>query len=225
MKKSGIMQIIKEEVEVVLTNAEAVEMFDLDPAALLDEMMTPDAYGDTKESCAAKGLPWDEAAGKCGPWKSGLEEAEEAQIEEGPFDDIERAREGGLPPEQAEAMRQATAAMTTRAGDPQRHADWGQAVEDEDELGEEKDPGAKVRNRPDPVFDDSNPKVKDDKDHFPINTKGRARNALARASQYSSKPPWWDGTLQSLVSRVRAKVKAKYPSIETSKASAKPGKG
>ncbi len=39
MKKSEILQIIKEEVEVVLTNAEMIEMFDLDPAALLDEMM------------------------------------------------------------------------------------------------------------------------------------------------------------------------------------------
>jgi hypothetical protein len=124
MKKSEILRLIKEEVEVVLTNAEAVEMFDLDPAALLDEIVNE-----------------------------------------------------------------------------------------------------KVRNRPDPVFDDSSPKVKDDKDHFPINTKGRARNALARASQYSSKPAWWDGTLQSLVSRVRSKVKAKYPGIETSKASEKPGKG
>jgi hypothetical protein len=39
MKMSEIMQIINEEVEVVLTNAEAIEMFDLDPAALLDEMI------------------------------------------------------------------------------------------------------------------------------------------------------------------------------------------
>ena len=39
MKKSEIMQIIREEVQVVLTNEEAIEMFDLDPAALLDEMM------------------------------------------------------------------------------------------------------------------------------------------------------------------------------------------
>ncbi len=34
MKKSEILEIIKEEVEVVLTNAEMIEMFDLDPAAL-----------------------------------------------------------------------------------------------------------------------------------------------------------------------------------------------
>ena len=39
MKKSEILQIIREEVQVVLTNEEAIEMFDLDPAALLDEMM------------------------------------------------------------------------------------------------------------------------------------------------------------------------------------------
>jgi DNA-binding phage protein len=39
MKKSDILRIIREEVEVVLTNEEAVEVFDLDPAALLDEMM------------------------------------------------------------------------------------------------------------------------------------------------------------------------------------------
>ena len=130
MKKSGLLNIIREEVEVVLTNAEAIEIFDLDPAALLDEMMS-----------------------------------------------------------------------------------------------EKKNPKAKSRNRPDPVFDDSSSKVKDDKDHFPINTLGRARNALARASQYSKKPAWYDGTLKSLVSRVRSKVKSKYPSIELTKASAKPGKG
>ena len=34
MKKSGILRIIREEVEVVLTNEEAIEMFDLGPAAL-----------------------------------------------------------------------------------------------------------------------------------------------------------------------------------------------
>ena len=39
MKKSELLRIIKEEVEVVLTNEEAIEMFDLDPAALLDEVI------------------------------------------------------------------------------------------------------------------------------------------------------------------------------------------
>ena len=92
-------------------------------------------------------------------------------------------------------------------------------------LKDDKDPKAKVRNRPDPVFPDDSDKVSDDKDHFPIDTKARGQNALSRASQYSSKPAWWEGTLQSLVSRVRSKVKEKYPSIKTSKASENPGKG
>ena len=39
MKRSEILQIIREEVEVILTNEEAIEMFDLDPVDLLDEMM------------------------------------------------------------------------------------------------------------------------------------------------------------------------------------------
>tara|TARA_R110002012_G_scaffold202427_1_gene371484 strand:+ start:504 stop:857 length:354 start_codon:yes stop_codon:yes gene_type:complete len=39
VKKSEILKIIREEVEVVLTNEEAIEMFDLDPAALLDEVI------------------------------------------------------------------------------------------------------------------------------------------------------------------------------------------
>ena len=39
MKKSEILQIIREEIEVVLTNEEAIEFFDLDAEALLNEMM------------------------------------------------------------------------------------------------------------------------------------------------------------------------------------------
>ena len=46
MKKSEILEIIKEEVEVVLTNAEMIEMFDLDPAALLDEIMKEEEKGE-----------------------------------------------------------------------------------------------------------------------------------------------------------------------------------
>ena len=39
ISKSKLYKIIKEELEVVLTNEEAEEMFDLDMSALLDEMM------------------------------------------------------------------------------------------------------------------------------------------------------------------------------------------
>ena len=39
MKRSEVLALIKEEVEVVLTNHEMIEFFDIDPTRLLDEMM------------------------------------------------------------------------------------------------------------------------------------------------------------------------------------------
>ena len=39
IKKSKIYEMIKEELEVILTNDEAHEIFDLDAGALLDAMM------------------------------------------------------------------------------------------------------------------------------------------------------------------------------------------
>lgn len=77
----------------------------------------------------------------------------------------------------------------------------------------------KARNRPSPVFQSTHPKVKDNKDHFPINDIAHARNALARANQYSSAPEWWDGSLQELKNAVARSVKAKFPSINVTRAS------
>ena len=39
MKKSGLLKFISEEVNAILTNEETVGVFDIDPAAFLDEMM------------------------------------------------------------------------------------------------------------------------------------------------------------------------------------------
>lgn len=86
----------------------------------------------------------------------------------------------------------------------------------------EKDAAEKSRGQF--VFPKDHPKVKDDKDHFPINTLGRARNALARANQFSSAPTWYSGTLQSFVNSVVRAVKKEYPSIEVSEEASKPGK-
>jgi FtsZ-binding cell division protein ZapB len=86
------------------------------------------------------------------------------------------------------------------------------------------DPKAAVRTRGLVIFPAESPKVKDNKDHFPINSAAQARNALARANQYSSAPEWWKGSLQSLVGAVTKAVKKHYPSIEVSKAAEKPGK-
>lgn len=74
------------------------------------------------------------------------------------------------------------------------------------------------------VFPAKHPKVTDNKDHFPLNSEAQARNALARANQFSKAPPWYKGTLQSLVSAVVRKVHSKYKGIEISDAAKKPGK-
>ena len=83
----------------------------------------------------------------------------------------------------------------------------------------------KSRSRPKPIFESTHPKVLDNKDHFPIDTVERGRNALARVNQYDEAPPWWGGSLKSLVSIVVREVHKKYPDIEVSKAAAKPKKG
>lgn len=91
-------------------------------------------------------------------------------------------------------------------------------------VAAEKDPKAKVRNRGTVVFPAESSKVKDDKDHFPINDADQARNALARANQFSSVPKWYNGSLQELVNAVARKVHSKYPSIKVTEEAKKPGK-
>lgn len=80
----------------------------------------------------------------------------------------------------------------------------------------------KARNRPAPIFDAKHPKVTDNKDHFPIDTIGRARNALARAGQFGSgKPSWYSGSAEQFKNSVRRAVKSKYPSIEVTEKKSK----
>ena len=82
-----------------------------------------------------------------------------------------------------------------------------------------------AESRGDCVFKANTGKNKSSKDRFPINNENQARNALARANQYSSVPEWYNGDLQSLVSAVARKVHAKYPGIKETDKSKKPGKG
>lgn len=86
------------------------------------------------------------------------------------------------------------------------------------------DPKAKVRSRGKCVFPAEHPKVKDEKDHFPINDAGQARNALSRANQYSSAPKWWKGSLKELVGAVHRAVTKHYKNINVTEDSKKPGK-
>lgn len=75
---------------------------------------------------------------------------------------------------------------------------------------------AQERSRPNPVFDHTDPKVLDNADHFPINTKKRARAALSYANHYNQSPDWYDGSLDDLKKKVADAVKKAYPDIEVS---------
>lgn len=81
------------------------------------------------------------------------------------------------------------------------------------------------KDRGDVVFKETNPKIKDDSEHFPINNVNQARNALQRANQYSKEPKWYDGTLSELINAIVSAVHNKFPSINISDKSKKPGKG
>lgn len=78
-------------------------------------------------------------------------------------------------------------------------------------------PDAEVRNRGTVVFPANSKKVKDKKDHFPINDADQARNALSRVAQYSSVPSWYSGSLSELQSAVRSAVSRKFPGIKVTK--------
>jgi len=73
------------------------------------------------------------------------------------------------------------------------------------------------KNRPAPVFPKESPKVKDDKDHFPIPDSAHGRNALARVNQYGEVPSWYDGSLEELKAAVVKAVHSKFPGIEVEK--------
>ena len=89
------------------------------------------------------------------------------------------------------------------------------------ELNEKKDE-PKCSTRGDCVFKAEHRRVKDNCDHFPVNSASQARNALARANQYDKSPDWYDGSLQDLVDAVVRKVRKKYKSIDISKEAKKP---
>lgn len=101
---------------------------------------------------------------------------------------------------------------------------WEEFSLNEGRKSKKHDPEAAVRNRGDVVFPAGSKNVLDDKDHFPCNNLNQCRNALARASQYDKCPEWYDGTLEELVKKVHDKVKHKYPEIEVTEKSERPGK-
>jgi hypothetical protein len=112
----------------------------------------------------------------------------------------------------------------TRISDIEPFLERVAGSEQKQALGKKKGK-VKARSRGTCVFPSTHGSVKDNKDHYPINDEDQARNALARASQHKSSPPWYSGSLQGLVSAVRGAVKRKFPSIKTTEKSKKPKKG
>jgi 5'(3')-deoxyribonucleotidase len=79
-----------------------------------------------------------------------------------------------------------------------------------------------TKDRPAAIFPKESPKVKDDKDHFPIPDKNHGQNALARVNQYGEVPSWYDGSLSELKAAVVRAVKGKFPGIEVEEEKFKP---
>ena len=87
---SRINRIIKEELEVVLTNEEVEEMFDLDMSALLDEMMSED-YQDKVDVMRARMAPAVQAAKKKSSNKAEFQKRMAAAQGKGNIDQAKKA--------------------------------------------------------------------------------------------------------------------------------------
>ena len=86
------------------------------------------------------------------------------------------------------------------------------------------DSKAKVRSRGECCLPAEHPMVTDNKDHYPITSRAQAMNAISRVNQHSEAPPWFKGSLKSLIDIVYRKVHAKYPGIKIDPKKKKPGK-
>ena len=59
----------------------------------------------------------------------------------------------------------------------------------------------------------NNPKVTDDKDHYPINSTTQAKNLAQKINDLTEKPSWWKGTLNQLKNTVMKCIKQTYPKL------------
>jgi len=195
MKKSELYKIIREEIEVVLTNEEAEEMFDLDMSALLNEIMDEGEESDEEKQARIRDLG-DRRVASWQKQRAAATAAEE-----------ERIAAGGAPrPLRGIAKRRAEKIAAAKAA-------RGENLEEKKLSSKER----KDMSSSSFIFPDGK--------HFPIPDESHGRNALARANQFSSPPKWYKGSLQSFVSRVHSAVKKKFPGIDTTEKSEKPGKG
>jgi hypothetical protein len=67
------------------------------------------------------------------------------------------------------------------------------------------DSKAKVRARGECCLPAEHSMVTDNKDHYPITSRAQALNAISRVNQHSEAPPWFKGSLKSLIDIVYRK--------------------
>jgi len=216
MKRSEILNVIKEEVEVVLTNHEMIEFFDIDPVRLLDEMMIAEAeegeegldvgqLGKERETRSAAKKRYREL-GKTGgsqditPRESGiLKQIAGVLTQVAKTDDLMKYRPLIRPLlKKLQQRTQDPAAASGGIGEARR-------LDEKDLSAEER------RGLPNSDFalpgKGEGPKGKQ-AGSYPIDTKARARSALGRVEQH--------GTSKEKA-KVRAAVKRKFPDIKQGK--------
>jgi hypothetical protein len=226
MKKSEIFRIINEEVEVILTNNEMIEFFDIDASALLDEMVRmSEKNGDEEEEGSLEPDPTDpEQLKRVGMGRVTTQQHRRHRRGQG------KTARGGLSrevePREVDLIQGVEKFLTQMAEDEnllkyrprlqallkqiQRSAKSDKNLE-ETQL-DEKDLSAKERRAlPDSDFALSGkgegPKGKQ-AGSYPIPDESHGRSALSRVAKH--------GTSEEKA-KVRAAVKKKFPGIEQGK--------
>lgn len=65
------------------------------------------------------------------------------------------------------------------------------------------------------VFEATDDRIKDNKEHFPLVNEEQAKTSLLKSLQYKRSPRWFNGTLKELKKVVAETVKKEFPSIES----------
>ena len=226
MTKTQLLKIIKEEVEVILTNNEAIEFFDLAPSKLLDEMMKEGS----REVMSMPAISPEEQAQAGKPDLRGREKRAQKQFDKsGMMQPLKLIRRElakattpamksemilkvifpalGLPTDPAEisALTAKLRQASRKDAAPKRSSVW------EERLNEKDLSAAERRALPDSDFalpgKGEGPKGKQ-AGSYPIPDESHARSALSMVAKH--------GTSEEKA-KVRAAVKRKFPDIKQGK--------
>jgi hypothetical protein len=97
---------------------------------------------------------------------------------------------------------------------PDMRVNFGVPINEVHAIAQSLDAKTKTKDKGTAVFPATSKRVRDNKDHFPINDINQARNALSRVAQFNASPSWYTGSLEELQSTVYNTVSKKFPSIQ-----------